>query len=190
MIWNFLFHPYGLLNPAWRRSGCPPGLADRHPAVIPGSIRANQWRFAPYFMVLYLAGLQDIDRRAPRPRRSTGPNARQRFWYIALPLYGRRSCWSWWSPSSMSKVFTNVLVISTAGPTVRRVISLFIYQPGSSFSRWGSPAPRRSDPAHHGLHPGPDPDLPDAVGPWLARTEPAGRAARRWDSCCSSAARS
>jgi multiple sugar transport system permease protein len=139
-IWRFMFHPYGLLNIGLQRLGFPAvnWLADTR-AVIPGFILAAEWRFVPYFMILYLAGLQSIPGEYHEAAAIDGASTPQRFRYITLPLL---------RPTIllvvvvsiilMSKVFTNVLIVSNGGPNgASRVLSLFIYQTGFQYFKMG-----------------------------------------------------
>jgi multiple sugar transport system permease protein len=140
MIWKFLFHPYGLLNVGIESVGLPPvDWLTNSAAVIPGFILSSEWRFAPYFMVVYLAGLQNIPQELKEAASIDGANARQRFWYIVLPLL---------RPTILlvvvvsvimaSKAFTNVLVISGGGPNgASTVIGLYIYQQAFQFFKMG-----------------------------------------------------
>ena len=139
-IWRFMFHPYGLLNIGLQLLGLPAinWLADTT-AIMPGFILAAEWRFAPYFMILYLAGLQNIPEEYYEAAAIDGAAGFQRFRFITLPLL---------RPTVllvvvvsiilMSKVFTNVLIISGGGPDgATRVLSLFIYQTGFQFFKMG-----------------------------------------------------
>ena len=139
-IWRFMFHPYGLLNIGLKTLGFPAinWLADSQ-AVVPGLILAAEWRFVPYFMILYLAGLQNIPEEYYQAAAIDGASTFQRFRFITLPLL---------KPTIllvvvvsiilMSKVFTNVLIISNGGPDgASRVLSLFIYQTGFQFFKMG-----------------------------------------------------
>jgi multiple sugar transport system permease protein len=139
-IWRFMFHPYGLLNMGLQTLGFPAinWLADSK-AVIPGFILAAEWRFVPYFMILYLAGLQSIPEEYHEAASIDGASTPQRFRYITLPLL---------RPTIllvvvvsiilMSKVFTNVLIVSNGGPDgASRVLSLFIYQTGFQYFKMG-----------------------------------------------------
>jgi multiple sugar transport system permease protein len=140
MIWKFLFHPYGLLNVGIESVGLPPvDWLTNSAAVIPGFILSSEWRFAPYFMVVYLAGLQNIPQELKEAASIDGANARQRFWYIVLPLL---------RPTILlvvvvsvimaSKAFTNVLVISGGGPNgASTVIGLYICQQAFQFFKMG-----------------------------------------------------
>ncbi|MHB8731281.1 MAG: carbohydrate ABC transporter permease [bacterium] len=140
VIWLFMFHPYGLLNDALEAVGLRPvqWLADTR-AVMPGFILAALWRFVPYFMIIYLAGLQNIPSEYYEAAAIDGAAGVQAFRYVTLPLL---------RPTIvlvvvislifMSKVFTNVLIITGGGPDgATRVLSLFIYQTGFQFFKMG-----------------------------------------------------
>jgi len=140
VIWQFLFHPYGLLNVALHAVGLPAihWLTDTR-AVMPGFILAALWRFVPYFMIVYLAGLQNIPHEYYEAAAIDGAAGVQAFRYVTLPLL---------RPTIllvvvvsiilMSKVFTNVLIITGGGPDgATRVLSLFIYQTGFQFFKMG-----------------------------------------------------
>lgn len=140
MIWRFLFHPYGLLNAGLERVGLPAvDWLTSSVAVIPGLILASEWRFVPYFMVVYLAGLQNIPRELQEAASIDGANAVQRFWYITLPLLRPTILLvTVVSIIMLSKAFTSVLVISGGGPNgASTVIGLYIYQAAFQFFRMG-----------------------------------------------------
>jgi ABC-type sugar transport system permease subunit len=139
-VWRVMLHPYGLLNTGLQKLGVPAinWLADSK-AVVPGFILASEWRFVPYFMILYLAGLQSIPAEYHEAASIDGASTPQRFRHITLPLL---------QPTIllvvvvsiilMSKVFTNVLIISNGGPDdASRVLSLFIYQTGFQYFKMG-----------------------------------------------------
>ena len=140
VIWLFMFHPYGLLNVALNTLGLPAvhWLSDTR-AVMPGFILAALWRFVPYFMIIYLAGLQSIPHEYYEAAAIDGAAGVHAFRFITLPLL---------RPTVllvvvvsiifMSKVFTNVLIITAGGPDgATRVLSLFIYQTGFQFFKMG-----------------------------------------------------
>lgn len=140
VIWRFMFHPYGLLNVGLEQVGLGPvdWLGDAR-AVIPAFILSSEWRFVPYFMIIYLAGLQSVPQEYQEAASIDGASTLQRFWYVTLPLL---------RPTillvvvisiiQMSKVFVNVLIISGGGPYgLSRVLPLFIYQTGFQFFKMG-----------------------------------------------------
>lgn len=140
MIWRFLYHPYGLVNVGIEQLGLPPvdWLTNAN-AIIPGFILAAEWRFVPYFMVVYLAGLQNIPHELLEAASIDGASARQRFWHITLPLLRPTILLVMVvSVIVMSKAFTNVLVMSGGGPDgASTVIGLYIYQAAFSFFKMG-----------------------------------------------------
>lgn len=140
VIWLFLFHPYGLLNVALQSAGLHPvqWLTDAR-AVMPGFILAALWRFVPYFMIIYLAGLQNIPHEYYEAAAIDGAAGTQAFRYVTLPLLRPTILLVLVvSLILMSKVFTNVLIITGGGPDgATRVLSLFIYQTGFQFFKMG-----------------------------------------------------
>jgi multiple sugar transport system permease protein len=140
IIWLFMFHPYGLLNVALHAVGAPTihWLSDTR-AVLPGFILSSLWRFVPYFMIIYLAGIQNIPQEYYEAAAIDGAAGVQAFRFVTLPLL---------RPTIllvivvsiifMSKVFTNALIITGGGPDgATRVLSLFIYQTGFQFFKMG-----------------------------------------------------
>jgi multiple sugar transport system permease protein len=108
-------------------------------AVIPGFILASEWRFVPYFMVVYLAGLQNIPQELNEAAEVDGADARQRFWYITLPLLRPTMLLVMVvSIIMMSKAFTSVLIISGGGPNgASTVLGLYVYQLAFQFFQMG-----------------------------------------------------
>ena len=58
LVWRFLLHPYGLVNQILQPFGFGriDWLTSSRPAM-PAIIMVTVWRFAPYFMVVFLAAL-------------------------------------------------------------------------------------------------------------------------------------
>jgi ABC-type sugar transport system permease subunit len=108
-------------------------------AVIPGFILATDWRFVPYFMVIFLAGLQHIPSELREAAAIDGASPRQTFFYIVLPLL---------RPTillvvvvsliMLSRSFTTAYVITGGGPNgASTVIGLYIFQTAFSQFRMG-----------------------------------------------------
>jgi multiple sugar transport system permease protein len=140
MIWRFIYHPHGLFNTALASVGLPTfdWLANRN-AVMPAFIFAGWWRVVPYFMVIYLAGLQAIPRTYYEAAEIDGASALRRLSRITLPLL---------KPTILlvivisvimtSKVFVNALIMTGGGPDgATRVLPLFIYETGFRFFKMG-----------------------------------------------------
>jgi len=174
VIWRFMFHPYGLLNVGLEQVGLGPidWLSDAR-AVIPAFILSSEWRFVPYFMIIYLAGLQNVPQEYQEAASIDGASTLQRFRYITLPLL---------RPTillvivisiiQMSKVFVNVLIISGGGPygvsaaALHLSDGLSVLQDGAGLCRLDLPAGGRAR-----LHPGPAAALPRRL-PGIVREAP------------------
>ena len=77
-IWLFFYTPqYGLLEQITQTLGLPSHnwLGDQH-TVLGALIVVAVWKEAGFFMIFYLAALQQIPPRSPRRRRSRGRRAR------------------------------------------------------------------------------------------------------------------
>jgi multiple sugar transport system permease protein len=140
IIWQFMFHPYGLLNVGLQALGLPAvdWLANSR-ATLPGLILSSDWRFVPLFAIMYLAGLQNIPQGYYEAAAIDGAAGFQGFRFITLPLL---------RPTIllvvvvsiilMSKVFASALIITGGGPNgTTRVLSLFIYQTGFEYFKMG-----------------------------------------------------
>jgi ABC-type sugar transport system permease subunit len=89
LIWSWIYNPrYGLINSFLFQIGVedPPGwLADKSLATW-AIIAAGVWRQVGYVMILYLAGLKNIDLTLIDASKVDGANSWQRFRYVVLPL--------------------------------------------------------------------------------------------------------
>lgn len=90
LVWSWLYHPSkGLINSLLTSSGItdnPPGwLADRDIAIF-CIIAAATWRQVGYVMILYLAGLKNVDPTLIDAGLVDGANRWQLFRHIILPL--------------------------------------------------------------------------------------------------------
>ena len=87
-VWVFLFHPYGLLNQGLEGIGLPAiPLADRcdggdsgvHPLRV-------KWRSIPFFMIIFLAGLQNIPLELKEAAKMDGASKLESLWYVTMPM--------------------------------------------------------------------------------------------------------
>jgi ABC-type sugar transport system permease subunit len=89
LIWSWIYNPrYGLINSFLFKIGVddPPGwLADKSLATW-SIIAAAVWRQVGYVMILYLAGLKNIDPSLIDASKVDGANSWQRFRHVVLPL--------------------------------------------------------------------------------------------------------
>jgi ABC-type sugar transport system permease subunit len=89
LIWAWVYNPRaGLINSFLFSIGVedPPGwLADKNLATW-SIIVAASWRQIGYVMILYVAGLKNVDLTLLEAARVDGANAWQSFWRITFPL--------------------------------------------------------------------------------------------------------
>jgi multiple sugar transport system permease protein len=139
-VWQFLFHPYGLVNQGLQALHVPPVLwLTNSAAVIPGFILATEWRFVPYFMIIFLAGLQNIPVELKEAAAIDGGSPWQIFWHITLPLLRPIILLVVViSLILLSRSFTVAYVMTGGGPNnASTVIGLYIYKAAFSEYRMG-----------------------------------------------------
>ena len=88
-VWKQLFEQnYGPINHFLRLIGIdnPPGWFASTDWAIWGVIIVSVWKFMGYYMLIYLAGLQDIPNQLYEASTLDGATAMQRFFKITLPM--------------------------------------------------------------------------------------------------------
>ncbi|MEH2116779.1 carbohydrate ABC transporter permease [Nostoc sp.] len=87
LIFMWIYNTNGLLNDFLAFMGLPTYNWLGDPAVaLKGIMIMNIWSTAPFFMVIYLAALQDIPQTLYEAAELDGANGWQQFIYITLPL--------------------------------------------------------------------------------------------------------
>ena len=140
ILWQFLFHPYGLVNVGLGALGIEPisWLRDKG-AVIPGFILATDWRLVPLFSIIFLAGLQGIPDDLYDASKVDGASPIQRFRYVVFPML---------RPIMLvvvviatlfcARSFVIAFVLTGGGPdNASQTLSVFIYQAAFQFFRVG-----------------------------------------------------
>jgi ABC-type sugar transport system permease subunit len=141
ILWQFLFHPYGLVNTAVIE---PLGFGSINwltssDAVIPAFIIATSWRIIPLCIVIFLAGLQGIPEELYEAATVDGASTPQRFRYVTIPrLKPTILVVVIFAMTLTAKNLVLMLIMTNGGPdNASRTLSLFIYQMGFRFSRFG-----------------------------------------------------
>ncbi len=87
LIFMWIYNTDGLLNNFLAFVGLPTYNWLGDPAVaLRGIMLMNIWSTAPFYMVIYLAALQDIPQTVYEAAELDGANSWQKFLYITLPL--------------------------------------------------------------------------------------------------------
>lgn len=143
LVWRFLFHPHGLVNQLLRPFGF--GRIDwltDSALAMPAIILVTVWRFAPYFMVVFLAGLLTIPLEYYEAAEIDGANVLRRFRHLTLPLLMPVTFFVVVVAALLSaRIFLMPFIITGGGPgNATRVLSMLIYETGFSYMKMGRAA--------------------------------------------------
>ncbi len=143
VVWTFMYHQDGVINTLLGWFGIDPVPWLRSSATaLWAVILIGIWRATPYYMVIFLAGLQAIPAEYYDAAEIDGAGTWASFWHITLPLL---------KPTTLLVVVMNVIVamkvfavpmIMTGGGPAdsTRVLPLFIYQTAFEFFDMGRAA--------------------------------------------------
>lgn len=143
LVWRFLLHPHGLVNQLLRPFGV--GRIDwltSDATAMPAIVMVTVWRFAPYFMVIFVAALAAIPTEYYEAGAIDGARSLRRFWYITLPLLMPQLFFVIVVAALLSaRIFLMPYVITGGGPGGEtRVLSMLIYETGFSYLKMGRAA--------------------------------------------------
>lgn len=143
LVWKFMLHPYGPINQLLQPLGI--GRIDwitNSATAMPAIILVTVWRFAPYFMVVFLAGLLAIPGDFYEASQLDGANALQRFRHITFPLLSPVIFFVIVVSALLSaRIFLLPYVLTGGGPgNATRVLSMLIYDTGFSYLKMGQAA--------------------------------------------------
>jgi ABC-type sugar transport system permease subunit len=143
LVWRFLFHPHGLVNQLLSPLGL--GRIDwltSESLAMPAIIGVTVWRFAPYFMVIFLAALLSIPAEYYEAAALDGATGLRRFRYLTLPLLAPVMFFVVVVSALLSaRIFLMPYIITGGGPGgATRVLSMLIYETGFSYLKMGRAA--------------------------------------------------
>jgi multiple sugar transport system permease protein len=143
VVWTFMYQQDGVVNTIIGWFGVDPIAWLRSSAwALWAVIIIGIWRATPYYMVIFLAGLQAIPEEYYEAAQIDGANAWSQFRHITLPLL---------QPTTMLvivmsvivalKVFAVPMIMTGGGPAdATRVLPLLIYQTAFEFFKMGRAA--------------------------------------------------
>ena len=143
VVWTFMYQQDGVVNTLLGWVGIDPIAWLRSSAsAVWAVILVGIWRATPYYMVIFLAGLQAIPTDYYDAAKIDGAGGWASFWHITLPLL---------KPTTLlvvvmnvivaMKVFAVPLIMTGGGPAdATRVLPLFIYQTAFEFFDMGRAA--------------------------------------------------
>jgi multiple sugar transport system permease protein len=131
VVWVFVYHPeLGLLNTTLRQLGLPTSLwlGSQHLA-LPALVAVSIWQRFGWFMILFLAGLQDIPQEIKEAAAVDGATSRQSFFHITLPLLRPTMLLvTVLAAISAFQVFDLIFVMTEGGPAyATETLSYYIY---------------------------------------------------------------
>jgi multiple sugar transport system permease protein len=143
VVWTFMYHQDGVVNTILGWFGIDPIPWLRSSAwALWAVIIIGIWRATPYYMVIFLAGLQAIPSEYYEAAKIDGADAWTEFRHITLPLLKPTTLLVMvMSVIVAMKVFAVPLIMTGGGPAdSTRVLPLFIYQTAFEFFKMGRAA--------------------------------------------------
>lgn len=138
-VWNALFSPeLGPVNELLRSIGVtnPPRWAADPIWAMPTLVMFSVWKNMGYYMIMYLAGLQNISPELYEAAGLDGANAVKKFRYVTLPQLGPTTFLVLIMVTIQCfKVYDVVLMITGAGPGTKTLVLVYhIYN--VAFKQW------------------------------------------------------
>jgi ABC-type sugar transport system permease subunit len=143
VVWTFMYHQDGVVNTILTWFGVDPVPWLRSSTwALWAVVIIGIWRATPYYMVIFLAGLQAIPNEYYEAARIDGADAWTEFRHITLPLLKPTTLLVMvMSVIVAMKVFAVPLIMTGGGPAdSTRVLPLFIYQTAFEFFKMGRAA--------------------------------------------------
>jgi multiple sugar transport system permease protein len=140
VVWTFMYQQDGVLNTILGWVGIDPIPWLRSSSyALPAVILIGIWRATPYYMVIFLAGLQAIPAEYYEAAEIDGAGHWSSFWNITLPLLRPTSLLVMVMTVIVAmKVFAVPMIMTAGGPAdSTRVLPLFIYQTAFEFFDMG-----------------------------------------------------
>lgn len=143
VVWTFMYHQDGVVNTILEWFGVDPIPWLRSSTwALWAIIIIGIWRATPYYMVIFLAGLQAIPHEFYEAAQIDGASPWRQFRHITLPLLKPTTLLVMvMSVIIAMKVFAVPLIMTGGGPAdATRVLPLFIYQTAFEFFKMGRAA--------------------------------------------------
>ncbi len=121
IVWDFIYNPnWGLLNTALDHAGAKhlaTGWLSNESTAMPAVIATANWTYFGFAMVIFLAGLQNIDRQMYEAAALDGAGAWRQFRNVTVPgLHGQITLLLIVSLINTLRTFDLVYVMTSGGP--------------------------------------------------------------------------
>jgi ABC-type sugar transport system permease subunit len=143
VVWQMLLtkNPPGLVNAFLQFIGIanPPGWFSTTRWALPGVIIVAVWRYMGYYMIVYLAALQNIPRELLEAASIDGATGIQYFWRVALPTLMPATFFVVLMLTINSfKSFDIIFALTEGGPgTATTLVSNYIYNNAFIYFNYG-----------------------------------------------------
>jgi putative chitobiose transport system permease protein len=144
LVWQWMYNQYGPVNFMLTTLGLmdaknPSNLLVNPATALYAIMFVTLWKGLGYYMVLYLAGLQSIDKSYEEAAVIDGANRWQVFWNITIPgLRPTILVCSLLSTISAIKVFEEIFVMTKGGPAGSTYTAMFfVYSKAFDDFRYG-----------------------------------------------------
>lgn len=132
VAWNMLFQPdMGPINEFLRSLGMsdPPGWTASTTWAMPAIILVGTWKTMGYYMIIYIAGLNDIPNQLYEAATVDGANSWQKFCKITVPMLTPTTFFvTIMLLINSFKVFDQIAVMTNGGPgRATNVLVYYIY---------------------------------------------------------------
>ncbi|MGG1519269.1 sugar ABC transporter permease [Paenibacillus oryzisoli] len=130
IVWKYMYHPAGLLNAVLHMFGVNTDklnwLLNPHTA-LPAVSMLEIWKLLGYYMIIYLAGLQNLPKDLVEAARMDGATRLRVLWHVYLPhLQPLISLCVIMATLVSVQIFTSVYIMTGGGP-LNSTISLPVY---------------------------------------------------------------
>ncbi len=141
ILWTYVYHPsFGLYTLFTRPFGLGPiNWLTSSNLAMPALIIFSWWKGVGYYMVLFLAGLQNIPEEYYEAAKIDGASNWAQFWYITLPLLRPTTLFvTVVCVIGAFQVFAPALLMTNGGPAgATRVLPLYLYENAFQFLKMG-----------------------------------------------------
>ncbi len=142
VVWRLMYNPSsGVINQFLRVLGVenPPGWIGSVEWALPSVIIVGIWMGIGYNIVIYMAGLQTIDKGLYESAQIDGANSIQSFWYITRPMLQNTTFFLIVTNIISSfQVFGTINIMTGGGPgTSTTVIAHYMYLAGFRYHKMG-----------------------------------------------------
>lgn len=132
IVWKYIYHPSGLINSILRILGLEGNVnwLLNTSTALPAVSVMEIWKAMGFYMIIYLAGLQNLPKDLVEAAKIDGATRKRVLWHIYLPhLRPIFALTLILSTMATVQIFTSVYILTSGGPLDSTVsLPLYVYQ--------------------------------------------------------------